>query len=275
MHYRSRKNLIAQILVVIIGITFVLPFIWMISSSLKPDTEIFVFPPQWIPSEFYWQNYRDAITYIPFFRYLRNTLIICTGTIIGNVLSASLVAYSFMILRWKGQRFGFVLMLMTMFLPPQVTMIPVFIIFRTMGVINTYVPLILPAFLGIPFFIFLLCQFFRGIPGEMIEAAHIDGCGDFQTYWRIILPLSVPALVTVVLFSFLWAWVDFLMPLIYLQDEMKYTLSLGLQQFQSSHTVEWGMLMAASTLVTIPILILFFFAQRTFIQGIVTTGLKD
>jgi multiple sugar transport system permease protein len=221
-----------------------------------------------------WKNYTDAVSFIPFLRYLGNTLIVCAGAITGNVLSASLVAYSLGVLKWRGRDGMFKVLLATMLLPPQVTMIPVFIIFRFLGMIDTFWPLILPAFFGAPFFIFLLRQFFLGIPQELVEAARIDGCSEWTTYWRIVLPLSVPALLTVVLFSFIWTWTDFLTPLIYLQDQAKFTLSIGLQQFQESHGAEWGMLMAASTLITVPVIALFFATQKSFVEGIVTTGLK-
>ncbi|MCX7765204.1 MAG: carbohydrate ABC transporter permease [Candidatus Sumerlaeia bacterium] len=246
----------------------------MLSSSLKDIKQIFLFPPRWLPEPIHWHNYLDAVTFIPFIRYFFNTLVICCGTIVGNVLSASLVAYSFSILRWRWRDSLFALVLASMLLPPQVTMIPVYVIFRHLRMIDTFLPLIIPSFFGAPFFIFLLRQFFLGIPNELTEAARIDGCSEFQIYARIILPLSIPALAAVVLFSFMWSWTDFLGPLIYLQDQAKFTLSLGLQQFQSSHSVEWGMLMAASTIITLPIIILFFFAQKTFVQGIITTGLK-
>lgn len=253
---------------------FVLPFLWLLSCSVKTTEEIFAYPPQWIPSTFRWANYRDAVSFIPFGKYLINTLTICVGSVVGNVLSASLVAYGFSRIRWKGRDFLFYVMLATMLLPPQVTMIPVFIVFRTIRAIDTYVPLILPAFFGAPFFIFLLRQFFRGIPESLSEAARIDGCSEWRIFWNIILPLSTPALITVVLFTFIGSWVDFMGPLIYLQTPEKFTLSLGLQQFQSTHSLEWGMLMAASTLMMLPIVVLFFFAQKLFIQGITTSGLK-
>ncbi len=256
------------------AVFFFAPFAWMVSSSLKPSEEIFIFPPKWIPQEFHWKNYTDALTFIPFFRYLFNTLIVSVGTTFGNLLSASLVAYSFSRIPWKGRDVCFYIMLGTMLLPPQVTMIPVFVIFRTFGCIDTYIPLILPAFLGTPFFIFLLRQFFMGVPESLSEAARIDGCSEWQIYARIIMPVSVTGLVTVVVFSFLWSWVDYLNPLIYLQSSEKFTLSLGLQQFQSSHALEWGMLMAASTLMVLPVLVLFFIAQKAFIGGIMAGGLK-
>ena len=253
---------------------FAAPFVWMVGSSLKGNEQIFVFPPEWIPSPVRWDNYANALTFIPFARYFFNTVLISALTIAGNVFSASLVAYSFSRIRWKGRDACFYLMLATMLLPPQVTMIPVFVIFRTLGVIDTYIPLVLPAFLGTPFFVFLLRQFFKGIPEALSEAARIDGCNELHIYARVIMPLSSGALITVVVFSFLWSWVDYLNPLIYLQSPEKFTLSLGLQQFQSSHAMEWGMLMAASTLMVLPVIIVFFFAQRAFIGGILTGGIK-
>ncbi len=260
----------------LMSLCFALPFVWMLSSSFKGAAQIFKPPPpEFIPRPFHPENYSDAVQFIPFLRYLGNTLTICAGAIAGNVLSASLVAYSLGVLRWRGRGFLFKVLVVSMLLPPQVTMIPVFTIFRAMGMIDTYWPLILPAFLGAPFFIFLLRQFFLGIPGELTEAARIDGCSEWGIYWRVVLPLSVPALSTVVLFSFIWTWTDFLTPLVYLQDQAKFTLSLGLQQFQESHSAEWGMLMAASTLITLPLIALFFAAQKTFVEGIVTTGLKS
>lgn len=271
---KALKHALIYTALVLGAVLFTAPFLWMISSSLKPNDEIFAFPPIWIPSRIQWENYTNALTFIPFMRYLWNTLVVSVGNLFGNVLSASLVAYSFSRIRWKGRDSCFYVMLATMLLPPQVTMVPLFVIFRTLGAIDTYVPLILPAFLGTPFFVFLLRQFFRGIPEALSEAARIDGCSELQIYARVVMPLSVTALVTVMVFSFLWSWVDYLNPLIYLQSPDKFTLSLGLQQFQSSHALEWGMLMAASTLMVLPVILLFFVAQRAFIGGIITGGVK-
>lgn len=268
------KKILIYVGLVFFSLLFTMPFLWMLSSSFKTTGQIFSMPPKWIPHPVVSKNYADAVSSIPFLRYLFNTLVICAGTIVGNVLSASLVAYSLGVLKWKGRDLSFKVLIATMLLPPQATMIPVFIIFRQLGMVDTWWPLILPAFLGTPFFVFLLRQFFLGIPNELMEAAVIDGCNEWGIYWRVVLPLSVPALATVTLFSFIWSWTDFLTPLIYLQDQAKFTLSLGLQQFQESHTVEWGMLMAASTLITLPIIILFFFTQKTFVEGIQTSGLK-
>lgn len=259
---------------VVLSLVFLLPFAWMVSSSLKDTAQIFQFPPSLIPSPVHAENYGQALTFIPFLRYLGNTLLVCAGNMVGNALSCSLVAYSFSVLRWRGRESFFKLLLASMLLPPQVTMIPVFMIWRLFGMVDSFWPLVLPAFFGTPFFIFMLRQFFLGIPRELVEAARIDGCGEWTVYWRIVLPLARPALATVMLFSFIWAWTDFLTPLIYLQDQKLFTLSLGLQQFQESHGAEWGMLMAASTMMTLPMIALFFAAQKQFVEGIVTTGLK-
>lgn len=253
---------------------FLMPFFWLVSSSLKSTGEIFVYPPRWIPSTLHWENYRDAVSFIPFVRYFVNTLLVCVVSVVGNVISASLVAYGFSRVQWKGRDALFYVMLSTLILPPQVTMIPVFVIFRHLRAIDTYVPLVLPSFFGAPFFIFLLRQFFRGIPESLSEAARMDGCHEFGIFLRVVLPLCVPALVTVALFTFIGTWVDFMGPLIYLQSPDKFTLSLGLQQFQGTHSVEWGMLMAASTLMMLPIVGLFLVAQKAFIRGIATSGLK-
>lgn len=256
------------------SILFILPFAWMVSTSLKPDVQIFVFPPIWIPHPFVWGNYPRAVNFIPFFTYLKNTLYLCIMNVIGIAISSSLVAYSFSRIRWHGRDILFILLLSTLMIPYQVTMIPLFIIFKKIGWVGTFKPLWVGAFFGAPFFIFLLRQFFMSIPLELSDAAKIDGASELTIFTRLILPLSKPALAVVVLFTFMWTWHDFLGPLIYLNDEAKYTLSLGLQQFQTQHGAEWAMLMAASTLITIPIVILFFFTQRTFVQGITLTGVK-
>ena len=246
----------------------------MLSTSLKVDTQIFMFPPKWIPNPIAWHNYAEALTSIPFFRFLKNTLIYATLSSLGAVLSSALAAYGFSRIKWPGRDIVFVLVLSTMMLPSHVTMIPLFLTFKKMGLTGTLWPLIVPYYFGWPFFIFLMRQFFMGVPQEISDAAEIDGCSEFGIFARILLPLSKPALASVVLFQFLHSWRDFLGPLIYLNDESKYTLSLGLQMFQRLHDTEWALLMAASTVMTIPIIILFFFTQRTFIQGISMTGIK-
>lgn len=221
-----------------------------------------------------WSNYSRGLVFIPFFQELRNTLIIALSCVFGTILSCSLVAYGLSKIEWKGRNLLFLILLSTMMLPAQVTMIPVFTIFVRLHWVNTFLPLIVPSFLGSAFFIFLLRQFFMGIPRELSEAAKLDGCSEFAIYRRIVMPLSKPALATVGLFSFLAAWNDFLNPLIYLLDESRYTLSLGLAMFTGQYGNEYGMLMAVSAVFTLPIIILFFFAQRTFIQGMTMSGIK-
>src|SRR5690606_7994591 len=214
---------------------FVVPFAWMVSSSLKTTEQIFQILPTLLPHPPQWHNYADAVQHIPFLRYLGNTLIVCIGSMIGAIFSASLVAYSFGILRWPGRNTLFKVLLATMLLPPQVTMVPIFIIFRHLGMIDTFWPLILPSFFGTPFFIFLMRQFYLGIPYDLVEAARLDGCSEWRIWRQIIVPLSYPAIATIALFSFTWTWTDFMNPLIYLQDQKNFTLSLGLQSFQESH----------------------------------------
>jgi multiple sugar transport system permease protein len=232
-------------------------------------------PPVWIPDPAHWENFPKALTYIPFALYTWNTLHICVLSVVGTVFSCSLVAYSLAKIRWKWRSWVFYSLIATMILPGQVTMIPSFAIFKWLGWIGTPLPLIVPSFFGGAFSIFLLRQFFLTIPQELSDAARIDGCSEWAIYWRILLPLSKPALATVGLFTFIGGWNDFLGPLLYLNDERTYTLSMGLQRFVSQHGAEWAMLMAASTVMTLPIIVIFFLAQRTFIQGVTVTGLKD
>ncbi len=257
-----------------LGLFFFLPFYWLVSTSLKADAEVFAMPPVWIPKQLLWGNFGKAVNYVPFLLFLKNTLVICVLSVAGSVLSSSLVAYSFARIRWAGRDALFLVLLATMMLPGQVTMIPVFAVFRSLGWIDTILPLVVPHWLGTAFFIFMLRQFFLTIPLELSDAARLDGCSEWDIYRLVILPLSRPALATVGLFTFIGSWNDFSGPLLYLNDERQATLSLGLQQFVSQHGAEWSLLMAASTLMTVPIVLLFFFTQRTFIQGIAVTGLK-
>lgn len=255
---------------------YIIPFLWMISTSLKFPAQTTRFPPIWIPRPVAWTNYPDAIAFIPFFTYLRNTVVYCALSVIGVTISSCLVGYSFAKLDWPGRDVFFVITLSTMMLPSHVTLIPLYLMFRAFGWMNSYRPLVIPAFFGNAFFIFLLRQFFMSIPEELSDAARIDGASEFGILWQIILPLSRPAIAVVVLFQFLNAWKDFLGPLIYLNDDAKYPLSLGLQQYLSMHgQPEWGLLMAASTLTILPVLALFVLCQKTFIEGITLTGLKS
>jgi ABC-type glycerol-3-phosphate transport system permease component len=261
-------------LAIALAALFLLPLFWMISSSLKPSYQVLEFPPRWLPKPVQWSNFREALTYVPFGRYALNTLFVATMTIAGHVLSCSLVAYGFARLRAPGKSGLFLVLLATMMLPYPVTMIPVYVGFKTLGWVNTFWPLIVPAFFGSPFYIFLLRQFFMTLPPDLEDAARVDGAGALQTLWHIILPISTPALATVAVFSFQAAWNDFLAPLIYLHDQSKYTISLGLSFFRSSYDVRWSYLMAASLATMLPVVVVFFFAQRLFIEGIALTGIK-
>ena len=262
---------------------FVMPFLWMVSTSLKTLENSTAFPPQVIPNPAQPQNYWRVLNHpkLNFPLFTRNTLIIAGLTVAGTLVSSSLVAYGFAKIRFRGRGVMFALMLSTMMIPFPVTMVSLFTLFRWLGEltgtqwIGTFKPLWVPAWFGSAFNIFLLRQFFMTIPMELSEAARIDGCNDFGIFWRIILPLSRPALAVVALFAFMGIWNDFLGPLVYLQRPEQFTLALGLQNFQSkSGGTSWHLLMAASTLVILPSLLLFFLAQKTFIEGIATTGSK-
>jgi len=220
------------------------------------------------------RNYREAIRYVPFWTFAKNSVLLVLLNIVGQLLACSMVAYAFARLRWPGRDIVFVVLLSTMMLPPQVTMVPVFLIVRNLHAYNTLVPLWLPSFFGSAFFIFLLRQFLMTIPRDLEDAAKIDGCSYFGLFWRIMLPLIRPALAAVAIFQFLGSWNDFMGPLIYLNDLRLTPLSLGLFQFQQEHAAEWGMLMAGSLLMTLPAILIFFLAQKHFIQGITLTGIK-
>jgi ABC-type glycerol-3-phosphate transport system permease component len=278
MRGTRRRNRLQQALVfaaLCVGAAFfLLPLFWALSSSFKPDYQVLEFPPRWIPDPIRWQNYPEALTYIPFGRYTLNTLIIALLAITGNILSCTLVAYGFARLRAPGKNFFFVLMLSTMMLVDPVRIIPLYIEFNVLGWIDTIKPLVVPAFFGSPFYIFLLRQFFLTIPRELEDAALIDGASRLQILWRIILPLARPAIAAIAIFNFQGVWNDFLPPLIFLHDHSKFTISLGLNFFRSSYDVHWGYLMAASLVAMLPMVLVFFLAQKQFIEGISFSGLK-
>ena len=267
-------KIIFYILLSGLSIIFILPFLWMISTALKAPEQVWVFPPQWIPNPIVWKNFPEALKSMDFTLHLKNTLLITGFTMCGTLLSSSLVAYGFAMFRFKFREILFMLLLSTMMLPSQVTIIPLFIVFTSLGWVNTFKPLIIPSFFGSPFFIFLLRQFFLTIPRELNEAAIIDGAGYFSIYRRIVLPLSKPAIASVAIFQFMGAWNDFFGPLIYLNQMDKYPLSLALYAFRGIYSTDWQYLMAASIVVTLPCLVIFFLAQRYFIQGIALTGMK-
>jgi multiple sugar transport system permease protein len=259
---------------IVLGAIFALPFLWLLSTSLKPPAQLFKLPPEWVPQPFTWGNYTRAMTLIPFWLYLGNTLYIALFNVVASVASCSLAAYGFARIRWPGRNILFFVLVSTLMIPYSVTLIPTFIIFRNLGWVGTPHPLTIPALTGNAFFIFLLRQFYLTIPDELSAAAKIDGANEFQIYWRIILPLARPALAVVALFTFIANWNDFLGPLVYLNDKDHYTLAIGMYGFLSRVRTEWGPLMAAATIMITPIVALFFLAQRTFIQGITLTGIK-
>ena len=256
-------------------VVVIMPFLWMVSTSLKTPASVFKIPTVWIPDPVVWANYPNAMTVLPFWRYILNTAQITFLAVVGATFSGSLAAFAFARLRWRGRNFMFVLVLTTLMLPFQVIMIPQFILFRSLQWLDTYLPLVVPAFFGgSAFNIFLLRQYFMTISPELDDAAIIDGCNRFGVYWRIILPLSKAALMTVIIFIVQNRWQSFLVPLIYLFDQKKYTLALGLRLFQDQYTTDWELMMAAATVSMLPVLLVFYFGQRYFIQGVVFTGVK-
>ena len=265
---------VLYVLLVGLSLLFLFPLFWMISTSLKTNPEVATMPPTWLPAIPQWNNYPGALEFAPLVKFAGNTLFICAVNVIGTVISCSMIAYGFARIRWPGRDSVFIMVLATMMIPGQVTMIPIYIIFTRLGWVNTFLPLTVPSFFGAAFYIFMLRQFFMTIPFELSEAAVIDGSSEFNIYSTIILPLAKPALATVALFTYLGHWNDFLGPLIYLSDPEKYTLSIGLRYCQTLTWSEFPMQMAAATMMTLPIIVLFFFTQRTFIQRIALTGLK-
>ncbi len=270
------KRLAVYLVLSVLALVFVLPLLWMLSTSLKADQQIFAMPPVWIPETPMWGNYLRVFEVMPFWTYLYNSVLISGLTIAGTLLSGSLVAYAFGCLEWPGRDKLFVLVLATMMLPMQVTMIPLFVLFKDLGWLNTIKPLTVPAFFGGgAFTIFLLRQFFMTIPKSLLDAARIDGCSELRIWWTIVMPLARPALATVAILTFMLTWNDFLGPLISLSDKAQGTLALGLAMLVGQHQTDWALLMAASLLMMVPVLLLFFFFQRFFIQGFTMSGIKE
>ena len=267
------------LIAIVTAIMFSLPFFWTLGSSLKSMQEIFLFPPTMFPATPHWQNYADVFRLAPFLRFIGNTIFITAFAMAGQILSASAVAYGFSRFRFPGREGLFFVVLSTMMLPWQVTIVPTFLLFRYLGWINTFLPLIVPSFFGGgAFYIFLLRQFFTSIPRDLDEAAKIDGASSVRIFWSIILPLAKPAIATVAIFAFIEHWNEFIGPLIYLNSPDKFTVSIGLRHFTSNpfsdNEPREAILMAASLIVATPPLILFFSAQKFFVRGIVTTGIK-
>ena len=268
--------ILRHVALTIVVIVFMLPFYWMAMSSLKENTMVFSNPITWFPNPIRWQNFPEAFNYpsFPFLKFLWNSTYYAGGVTIGTVISCSLAGYAFARLRYPGRNLIFSLTLGSMMLPSIVTFIPTFIIFKQIGWLGGYKPLIIPAFFGNAFYIFMMRQFFSAMPEELADAARVDGASEIIIFWRIMLPLVRPALLVMAVFTFLWTWHEFFGPLLYLSNHDQYPLSLGLYAFKSRRTSEWGLMMAGSMLATFPLIILFFFAQRYFLEGIKMTGLK-
>ncbi|QDS97737.1 L-arabinose transport system permease protein AraQ [Adhaeretor mobilis] len=273
-NHETSSNIAGKVLVVLATALFAIPLVWMVLTSLKTPEQIANAPYSWWPSPLRWENYREAVSAMPFLRYLVNTLVLCLGSVAGTLFSCTLAAYAFARLRFPGRNLLFAVLIATMLLPWQVTMAPRFLLIRELGLYDSLGALIAPTFLGNAFYIFLLRQFFLTIPQDMIEAARMDGASELGILWRIALPLARPALATVALLQFVAAWNNYGGPLLYLNDPQHFPLAYGLERFVSSHSTQTHLLMAAAVLFTLPIVAAFFLAQRLFLRGIATTGLK-
>ncbi|MDR0655761.1 MAG: carbohydrate ABC transporter permease [Treponema sp.] len=268
------EQAILYALLIIISACFIVPFFWLLSCSFKQPSELFEVPIRWMPRTIQFENYVRMFTYFPFLRYLKNTLIIVFFNIVGSILSGSVIAYGFACLNWKGRDKVFVIVLITMILPFQVVMVPLFILFQKIGWIGTFLPLTVTCFFGNPFYIFLMRQFFLSLPRELNQAARIDGASEFRIFAQIAIPLSQPVLATVAIFAFLRTWNDFIGPLIFLASDRLYTLSIGAQMIRSNLQPNWELLMPLGVVMVLPVLIIFFLMQKYFIQGIAMSGIK-
>jgi multiple sugar transport system permease protein len=273
---KGASTFLSHLLLSATAALFTIPSLWLIVTSLKPLDQVFTDPPRWIPDPIMWQNYVESLTSpaFPFLNLLRNTLFYAVLSTLGVLLSSAIVAYAFARLEFQGRDALFLITLSTMMLPGVVTLIPTYILFRKFGWVGTYAPLIVPYYLGSPFNIFLLRQFMMTIPWDLTDAAYVDGANDLVILFRILIPLIKPALLVIGVFHFMWAWNDFMGPLIYLDNVKEYPLVMGLYAFQTRFGIQWNLMMAASLAVTFPLILLFFVAQRYFIEGIALTGLK-
>lgn len=268
------KKGIIYLFLIIFAMGFILPFFFLLSGSFKTSSELFAVPFRWLPEHITFENYKQVFTKIPFFRYLGNTIIIVVFNIVGALVSNSLIAYGFSRLRWPGRDKVFMVVVATMILPYQVTLIPLYLMFTKMGWIGSFLPLTVPCFFGNAFFIFLMRQFLVGIPKEITESAKIDGAGEFVIFLKLIMPISKPVLATVAIMSFMNSWKDFLGPLVFLGSDKLYTLSLAASMLRSNLNPNWELLLALGVVMVLPVLILFFALQKYFIQGITMSGIK-
>jgi multiple sugar transport system permease protein len=272
---RAARSAVIYVLLTLPAVVFILPLLWLVSTSLKDNAQMAIWPPVWIPNPVRWDNFASAWSAGNFGRYLQNSAFITGIATFGQVATASLVAYGFARLRFPGRDFLFGLVLATLMLPSVATLIPTYVLFSKLKWLDSFKPLIVPAYFGGgPFFVFLLRQFFKTIPNELSEQAKIDGASNYRTYWQIMLPLSKPALATVAIFAFMGHWNDFMGPLIYLNSPEKYTLTLGLRLFMGMNDVRFQEMMAMALMITLPVIAVFFLFQQYFIQGVVMTGIK-
>ena len=274
-----RKSIASAFSYIVLSLTaalFIIPFLWLLVTSLKQTNQVFTDPPIWIPNPIVWDNYAQALLTpaFPFLNLMKNTLFYVISTTIGTLISSSLVAYGFSRIRFQGRDFLFAVTLSTMMMPGIVTLIPTYVLFKTIGWVGSYAPLVVPTFFGAAFNIFLLRQFMITVPYELTDAALVDGATHFDILWRIMIPLVKPALLVIGVMNVMWVWNDFMGPLIYLSDQKMYPLVMGLSAFQTQHSILWNLLMAASLATCFPLIVLFFIAQRYFIEGITLTGLK-
>lgn len=256
------------------GLFMLMPFIWMLSSSLKDQGAIFAYPPSLFPTEARWSNFREILDVVPFGRYFSNSVFIAAVSVVGQLLSCSMAAFAWARIPFFGRDVLFMTLMAALIIPPQVTLVPLFIMMNGVGWIDTYYPLILPFWLGGAFGTFLLRQFFLSIPRDLEDAAKIDGAGPWRIYWSIYLPLCKPALATVAIFTFLLQWNELLRPLIFLSTPEKLPLTVGLAALRSQYSTSWNLIMAGALISVIPVLVLFVFAQRYFVRGVTSSGLK-
>lgn len=268
------RRLLIYVFLFLFALCFLLPFFFLLTGSFKTSSELFSVPFHWLPKQWTFSNYRQVFTNIPFFRYLKNTMIIVVANIVGALISNSLIGYGFARLRWPGRDKVFMIVIATMILPYQVTLIPVYLMYTKIRWVGTFLPLIVPGFFGNAFFIFLMRQFLVGIPKEITESARIDGANEFTIFLRLMMPISKPVLATVAIMSFMNSWKDFLGPLVFLGDDKLYTLSLAASMLRSNLNPNWELLLALGVVMVLPVLILFFVLQKYFIQGITMSGIK-
>lgn len=272
---RIAGSVIKYAFLICLSFVFIMPLVWMVSTSLKPNQGLFVFPIEWIPKEPQWSNFLAIFKQVPFASYIKNTLFTSLVPILGALISCPMVAYSLTKVPWKGAKVIFPIILATMMIPWQVTQIPLYITWSKLKLTNTFVPLVLPWFFGTPYYIYLMRQFMKSLPNSVVEAARIDGAGDVRILTQIVYPMCTPVLTTIGVLVFISCWNDLNGPLIYPQDSSKYTISVGLKSFMLAQSTRWELLMAANTVFTLPLIVIFFCAQKQFLGGISTTsGLK-